>query len=86
VKMVLVDFTTLQIVFSKANALAAMPGVMIRNGSEYLARGRSSTITTEVFPENDSDGTWLSSFHCKRVLPTTRPITSLPPNSGQRVF
>jgi len=146
--MVLVDFSTLQIVFSKANAPATWSSVMIRNhrrgqggpkgtwspkflenivilcverrfskqnsvihrksnilapqfffpqnfragyatvrnAREYLAQAGSPTITTEVFPENERDGTWLSKFHCKRVLSTTRPITSLPRSRGQRVF
>jgi len=52
VKMFLVHFKTLPIVFSKANALAEWPGVMSRNARDYLAQVRSPTITTEVFPEN----------------------------------
>jgi len=35
-----------------------------------IAQAGSPTITTEVFPENESDGTRLSKFHCERVLPT----------------
>jgi len=82
VKMVLVDFSSLQIVSSKVNVPATWPGVMIRNAREYLAQAGSPTITTEVFPENENDGTWLSKFHCKRVLPY---IGSLPLNREQRV-
>ena len=82
-KMVLVDFSSLQIVSSKVNVPATWPGVMIRNAREYLAQAGSPTITTEVFPENESDGTWLSKFHCKRVLPH---IGSLPLNRGAKSF
>jgi len=84
--MVLVDFSRLQNVFSKANAPATWPGVMIRNVREYLAKAGLPTIITEVFPENESDGTWLSKFHCKGLLPTTRPKTSLPPNREAKSF
>jgi len=55
--MVLVDFSSLQIVSSKANVPATWLGVMIRNAREYLAQAGSPTITTEVFPENENDGT-----------------------------
>jgi len=57
----------LQIVFSKANAPAKWPGVVSRNARDYLARGGSPTITTEVFPENESDGAQLCNFHCKSI-------------------
>jgi len=41
---------------------------------EYLAQAGSPTIATEVFPENESDGTQLFTFHCKRVLPTSEDV------------
>jgi len=51
--MVRVHFNTaLQNVFCKGNAPATWLGVMSRNGRDYLAQAGSSTITTEVFPEN----------------------------------
>jgi len=37
-KMFLVHFNTLQIVFSKANTPAKWPGVMSRNARDYLAQ------------------------------------------------
>jgi len=70
---------------SEASTPVTWPGVMMRNAREYLAQAGSPTITTEVFPENESDGTWFSKFHCKRVLPTTRPVTSLG-NQGAKSF
>jgi len=72
--MVLVHFNTLQIVFSKANAPAIWSSVMIPNATDYLAQAGSPTITTEVFPENASDGAQISKFHCKRVLPTSEAV------------
>jgi len=38
---------------------------MSLNARDYLAQGVSPTITTEVFHENESDGTQLYKFHCK---------------------
>jgi len=72
--MVLEHFNTLQIVFSKANAPATWPGVMSRNARDYLAQAGSLTTTTEVFPENESDGAQLSKFHCKSVSPTSEAV------------
>ena len=72
--MVLVHFNTLQIVFCKANGSATRPGVMNRNAGDYLAQVGSPSITTEVFPENESYRTQLSKFHCKRVLPTSEAV------------
>ena len=63
--MFLVHFKTRQIAFSKANVLTKWPGVMSRNASDSFAQGGSSTITTEVFPENESDRTQLYKLHCK---------------------
>jgi len=64
--MLLVHFKTRQIVFSEENALAKQPSVMSRNARVYLGQGGGSpTITTEIFPENESDGTQLYKFHCK---------------------
>ena len=64
-KMFLVHSNTLQIVFSKANAPAKWPSAMSQNARDYLAKRWLSTITTEVFPENESDGAQLYKFHCK---------------------
>jgi len=63
--MILVHFSTLQIVFSNANATAKWPDVMSRNARDYLAQGGSPTIAIEVFPENESDEAQLYKFHCK---------------------
>ena len=38
---------------------------MSRNAKDYLGQGGPPTITTEIFPENESDGTLLYKFHCK---------------------
>jgi len=63
-KMFRVHFKTCQIVFYKANVLAKRPGAMSRNARHYLAQWGSRTITTEGFPENESDGTQLQNFFC----------------------
>jgi len=47
---------------------------MTRNARDYLAQAGSPTITTEVFPKIESDGTQLSKFHCKRVLSTSEAV------------
>ena len=60
--MFLAQFYTLEIAFSKASAPPIWPGVMSRNARGYLAQWGSPKITTEVFPENESDGTQLVSF------------------------
>jgi len=67
VEMFLVHFNTLQIVFCKANTPAKWPDIMRRNARDYLAQGGSPTITTEVFPENESDGAQLYNFHSKNT-------------------
>jgi len=72
--MVFVHFNTLQIVFSKANASATRTGVMSPNVRDYLAQTGSPPTTIKVFPENESDGTQLSKFHCKRALPTCEAV------------
>ena len=72
-KMFLVHFNTLQVIFSKANAPAKWPGVMSRNARDYLAQGGSLTITTEIFPENESNGTQLHKFTA-RALPTSEVV------------
>ena len=77
VKMVRVHFNTLQIVFCKANAPATWPGVMSRNGRDFSVQAGAPTTTTGVFPENESDETQLSKFHCKRVLPTSEAVGRL---------
>ena len=64
-KIFLVHFKTLHIVFGKAKVLLKWPNVMSRNARDYLVQGGSPTITAEVFPENESDGTQFHKFHCK---------------------
>jgi len=49
--------------------------VMSRNVRNYSAQGdEPPTVTTEVFPRNESDGTLFSKFPCKRVLPDGEAI------------
>jgi len=65
VKMVLVHFNTLQIVFSKTNVPATCLGVMSRNAGDYLVQEGLLSITTEVFPKTKVMGHGFLSFIAK---------------------
>ena len=40
---------------------------MLGTTLDYLAQIEPHTVTLEVFPRNESDGTRFSKFHCKRI-------------------
>jgi len=42
---------------------------MLETNPDYLAQIQPPAIRIEVFPINEIDGTWFSTFHCKGILP-----------------